>query len=88
MGLSKFFLLIWFLSKERGLTSCFKIAPISCLEALHSTINVFGNSGVAKIGVVHMASLSFSKFWLFHKSKKIIPYLIMLLEVLILDHSS
>jgi hypothetical protein len=61
MGLTKFFPLSWLLSKARGLPSYIKIAPIPWLEASHFTINVFVKSGVAKMGVVHIASLSFSK---------------------------
>jgi hypothetical protein len=49
------------LSKARGLPSCIKITPIPCHEASHSTIIFFVKSGVANTGVVHIASLCFSK---------------------------
>jgi hypothetical protein len=49
------------LSKERGLPYYIKIAPIPWPKASHSTINVFVKVGVARMRVVHIASLSFSK---------------------------
>jgi hypothetical protein len=61
MGLNNFFPLSGLLSKERGLPSCIKTAPIPWLEASHSSINVFLKLGVAKMGVLHIAYLIFSK---------------------------
>jgi hypothetical protein len=62
MGLSKFFPLSWLLSKGRGLPSRIKTEPIPWIEASHTTINVFVKSSVAETRVVHVASLSFSKY--------------------------
>jgi hypothetical protein len=59
MGLSKFFPLSLFLSKERGLLYYIKTKPMAWLEESHSTINVFVKVGVARIRVVHIASFSF-----------------------------
>jgi hypothetical protein len=61
MGLSKVFPLSWMLSKVGGLPFCIKTTPIPWPKALHSTTNVFVKLGVARTGVVHIASLSFSK---------------------------
>jgi hypothetical protein len=61
MGLTKFFPLIWLISKAMGLPYYIKTAPIPWSEASHSTVNVFVKSGVAGTREVHIASLSFSK---------------------------
>jgi hypothetical protein len=62
MGLSKFFNLRWLLSKERGLPYCIKIVPMPCPEASHSTIKKIVKLGVARIRVIHIAFLRFSKY--------------------------
>jgi hypothetical protein len=62
MGLSKFLSLSWLLSKARGLPYYIKTASIPWPKASHSTINVFVKLGVARMGFVHIASLSFSKY--------------------------
>jgi len=61
MGLSKLFPFTWWISNERGLPYCIKTTSMSCLEASSSTINVYLMSTMARIGVVRIASLSFSK---------------------------
>jgi hypothetical protein len=48
-------------SKVRGLPSYIKTTPIPWPKESHSTIKVFLKLGVAKIGVLHISPLSFSK---------------------------
>jgi hypothetical protein len=62
MGLCKSFPLSGQLSKDRGLPSCIRIAPIPFLEASHSTIKFFVKSRVVKIGAFHITSLICSKY--------------------------
>jgi hypothetical protein len=59
IGLTKFFPLIWLLSKVMGGPYSIKNAPIPCPKASHSTKNVFIKFGVARMGVVQIESLSF-----------------------------
>ena len=63
MGFFKFFPFIRWLVKERGCPSYISTAPIPFPEASSSIIKVFMNPGVAKIGALHMASLSCWKAW-------------------------
>jgi hypothetical protein len=62
MGLTNFFPLSCLLSKAKGLPSYNKIAPIPWPKASKYTIIVFLKSIVAKKGVVHISSLSVSKY--------------------------
>jgi hypothetical protein len=61
MGLCKSLPLSGRLSKDRGLPSYIRTAPIPFPNASHSTVKVFVKSGVVKTRALHITSLSYSK---------------------------
>jgi len=71
-----------------SLSSYIKTTPIPFLDASYSTIKDFVESGVAKAGAWHIASLRCSKAFVASRVHENASLLIILLEVLLFSHNS